>query len=129
MMIFCYLVDWYMVAWGKRCETVEDEMKMGKVSELTECAELCRNASAKMFMYGTNDNPPGPIPTRGPIPENGCDDKEDACECVCETTSFDCTKIKDSNYNLYKYLDIDDLEIKKDRMKIHLPCKFIIIKL
>ena len=82
-------------------------MKGEKVAELTDCAELCRKNSSKWFMYGSNDNSVETPPTKSPLPEKGCDDDEEECKCICET-SLNCERIPDTNFDLYKYVEPED---------------------
>ena len=110
-----------MVARGERCNGL-NEMKGEKLAELTDCAELCRKNSSKWFMYGTNDNKADTTTTKSP--EKGCDNEEEECKCICET-SLNCERIPDTNFDLYKYVESQDLE--EPWMKNKNSCKLSII--
>ena len=111
-----------MVKYGSRCNGL-NEMKGEKVAELTDCAELCRKNSSKWFMYGTNDNPASTTTTMSPVLDKGCDNDEEECKCICQTSS-NCQIVPDSNFDLYKYVEQADL--KEPWMKDKIPCKLAI---
>ena len=93
-----------MIDLGHKCKESNDDIDMGKVAELTECAELCRNVSSSesFFMYGSMDNPQPPVGPKEPDPIHRCDDGEEKCECICKT-SKGCNIMKDAGYDLYQF--------------------------
>ena len=94
------IVDWALVGWKKRCDTAAGgRIWLGKILELSNCADQCKKRGTSMFIYGTTD---------GGV-QDYCN-KDEGCNCICESFADPdgtCEMIDDVGYNLYNFTKIN----------------------